>query len=34
VAVARSLPAAVAVTADTAWADLNVGVEVRVIRGD
>lgn len=32
-AVATSLPGGVAVTADAAWADVDTGVEVRVIRG-
>jgi PIN domain nuclease of toxin-antitoxin system len=32
-AVAQALPSAVAVTADTAWADIDAGVEVLVVRG-
>lgn len=31
-AVARAVPGGVAVTADAAWADVDAGVEVRVIR--
>lgn len=31
-AVAKAVPAGIAVTADTAWADVQVGVEIRVIR--
>lgn len=32
-AVAQALPRAIAVTADTAWADIDAGVEVLVVRG-
>jgi len=32
-AVARAVPSGVAVTADVAWADVDAGVEIRVIRG-